>query len=62
MPCILGEYDEEHMRHQMSVFKVVDEWYDRHDFIGNANVLRMLLGRDPTSFAAFVRKRFEIER
>lgn len=24
-PWILGEYDEEHMRHQLSVFKVVNE-------------------------------------
>lgn len=61
MPYILGEYDEAHMRHQMSVFKVVNEWYDRFDFIGNANVLRMLLGREPTSFVEFARKRFEKE-
>ncbi len=50
IPDILGHYDEEHSCHQMSVFKIVNEWYDRYDFIGNGNVLRMLLGRDPTSF------------
>jgi uncharacterized protein YbjT (DUF2867 family) len=60
IPDILGHYDEEHMRHQMSVFKIVNEWYDRYDFIGNSNVLRMLLGRNPTSFADFARKRFNI--
>lgn len=58
MKHVFGEYDEAHSRHQMSVFKVVNEWYGRHDFLGNANVLRMLLGREPTSFAEFVRKRF----
>lgn len=61
IPYILGEYDEAHMRHQMSVFKVVNEWYDRYEFIGNSNVLRMLLGREPTSFIEFARKRFKIK-
>lgn len=61
IPWILGEYDEEHMRHQLSVFKTVNEWYDRFDFIGNANVLRMLLGREPTGFVEFARKKFDIE-
>jgi hypothetical protein len=28
-------------------------WYDAHDFIGNANVLRMLLGRKPTSLSEY---------
>jgi len=60
MPELFGQYDEAHTRHQMATFKVVNEWYDRHDFVGNANVLRMLLGRDPTSFVAFVRKRFDV--
>lgn len=58
MPEILGHYDEAHSRHQMSVFKVVNEWYGRHHFVGNGNILRMLLGREPTSFVEFARKRF----
>lgn len=28
-------------------------WYDAHDFIGNANVLQMLLGRKPTSLTEY---------
>ncbi len=61
IPDILGHYDEAHSRHQMSVFKVVIDWYNRYDFIGNGNVLRALLGRSPTSFFEFVRKRFDIK-
>jgi hypothetical protein len=61
IPDILGHYDEAHSRHQMSVFKVVIDWYNRYDFIGNGNVLRALLGRDPISFFEFVRKRFDIK-
>lgn len=59
IPEIFGHYDEAHSRHQMHVFRIVNEWYDQHDFIGNSSVLRMLLGRNPTSLADFVRKRFD---
>ena len=58
IPEILGYYDEEHSRHQMAVFKIVNAWYHRNDFIGNGNVLRMLLGRNPTSYVEFARKQF----
>lgn len=57
-PEIFGYYDEAHTRHQMEVYKVVNDWYDRHDFVGNGNVLGLLLGRRPTSFAEFARKHF----
>ncbi len=60
IPEVLGHYDEAHSRHQMSEFKVVIDWYNRFDFVGNGNVLRMLLGRNPTTFAEFARKRFNI--
>ncbi len=62
IPFILGEYDKEHSLHQMSVFKVVNEWYDRFDFMGNSQVLRMLLGRQPNSFAEFARKRYGLSQ
>ena len=57
-PEIFGQVDEAHARHQMETLKAVHNWYDHHDFIGNANVLRMLLGREPTSFTQFVRRHF----
>ena len=57
-PEIFGEVDEAHARHQMATLRAVHDWYEHHDFIGNGNVLRMLLGREPTSFVAFVRRHF----
>lgn len=33
--------------------------YDAHGLVGNSNVLRMLLGRDPTSFRQMLEKRFK---
>jgi len=50
--------DEAHSRHQMEKFRVLTDWYDRFDFVGNGNVLRMLLGREPNSFVDFVRKHY----
>ena len=32
----------------------MNEHYDAHGLVGNSNVLRWLLGRDPTSFGSFV--------
>lgn len=57
-PEIFGDVDHAHAHHQMETLKVVHNWYDNHDFIGNGNVLRMLLGRTPTTFVEFVRKHF----
>jgi hypothetical protein len=33
-------------------------YYERYGFRGNANVLEWLLGRPPTTFAAFVARAF----
>jgi len=57
-PEIFGELDAVHARHQMETLRAVHAWYDRHDFIGNANVLRMLLGREPTGFTTFIKRHF----
>jgi len=57
-PDIFGNVDEAHARHQMETLRVVHNWYDKNDFVGNGNVLRLLLGRTPTSFADFCRKHF----
>jgi uncharacterized protein YbjT (DUF2867 family) len=35
---------------------IMNHHYDSHGFLGNANVLRMLLGREPTRFEAYVRR------
>ncbi len=36
--------------------QIMNRHYDRHGFLGNPNVLRMLLGRAPTSFREYVRR------
>lgn len=35
---------------------IMNEHYDRHGFPGNPHVLRSILGRDPTTFEAYVRR------
>jgi uncharacterized protein YbjT (DUF2867 family) len=41
---------------QMRMLRALGTWYERHDFVGNANVLTMLLGRTPTTLEQFVAK------
>lgn len=60
-PEIFGYVDEAHARHQIETLRAVHGWYERHDFIGNGNVLRMLLGREPTSFVQFLRRHFDLD-
>jgi uncharacterized protein YbjT (DUF2867 family) len=41
---------------QMQVLRALGTWYERHDFVGNPNVLEMLLGRTPTTLEEFIAK------
>lgn len=51
-----GVTDLSQVRHQVATLKTVNAWYNRFDFVGNPNVLRMLLGREPTSYSEFARR------
>jgi uncharacterized protein YbjT (DUF2867 family) len=44
--------------YQARVSRAISERYSSHDFIGNPNVLRWLLGREPTTFEQFVQAAF----
>ena len=44
--------------YQARVSRAISERYSSHDFIGNPNVLRWLLGREPTTFEQFVHMAF----
>ena len=51
---LFGDRDLSEIPHEASVARSLSECYSRHDFLGNANVLRMLIDREPTTFAQFV--------
>lgn len=53
-----GDADPEEFRHQLRVLRSISDRYSSHDFIGNPNVLRWLLGREPTSFEQFARREY----
>jgi len=40
--------------YQLRVFQAIRDWYGAHDFVGNPNVLTMLLGRTPTTLEAHI--------
>ena len=51
---LFGDQDLSTMPHEVSVARSLTARYSSHDFLGNANVLRWLLGREPTTFAQFI--------
>jgi nucleoside-diphosphate-sugar epimerase len=41
------------------LLRAISKRYSSHDFIGNPNVLRWLLSREPTTFEQFVQREFD---
>jgi len=55
----VGDRDPEDFPHQVRVLRAITARYSSHDFVGNPNVLRWLLGREPTTFEAFVQREYD---
>lgn len=53
-----AEGPNEASEHALRVFQALRRWYSAHDFVGNPNVLTMLLGRPPTTLAQHVELEF----
>ena len=53
----IGEPDA--FPYQARVMRAISARYSSHDFVGNPNVLTWLLGRAPTTYAAFVQREFD---
>ena len=51
---LFGDRDLSEIPHEASVARSLSDCYSRLDFLGNANVLRWLIGREPTTFSQFV--------
>ena len=54
----LGVDSLEQFPYQARVSGAISKRYSSNDFIGNPNVLRWLLGREPTTFEQFVQREF----
>jgi uncharacterized protein YbjT (DUF2867 family) len=54
-----GQVLDDDMQYRLRVFTALREWYSTHDFVGNSNVLAMLLGRRPTTLEEFIRAEFQ---
>lgn len=50
---VLGDANQ--FPYQAKVMRAISARYSSHDFVGNPNVLTWLLGRQPTTFAQFVK-------
>ena len=58
----LGDRDPADSTHQLAVLRSITSRYSAHDFLGNPNVLRWLLQREPTSYEQFVRREWNAHR
>ena len=48
--------------YEFEVFRAIGKHYGEHDFVGNANVMRWLLGREPTSVESYIQQEYERHR
>jgi uncharacterized protein YbjT (DUF2867 family) len=53
-----GQVPDDDTKYRLRVFTALREWYSGHDFVGNPNVLAMLLGRRPTTLEEFIRAEY----
>lgn len=51
--------DRDPSDHATEVMKAISKHYSTHDFVGNPNVLRWLLGRAPNTVEQFVRREYQ---
>lgn len=59
LDVLFGGKDREEFSHQIRVLRSISARYSSHDFVGNPNVLRWLLGRAPVSFEHFVEREYK---
>jgi uncharacterized protein YbjT (DUF2867 family) len=55
-------HDDPGFAYPLKVLRALSAWYGTHDFVGNPNVLTLLLGRKPTSFESMVRREYAAYR
>jgi uncharacterized protein YbjT (DUF2867 family) len=59
LKAALGADSASQFPYEARLLRAISRRYSSHDFIGNPNVLRWLLGREPTTFEQFVRAEFD---
>lgn len=57
--ALKADPDDPAFAYQTRAVRAMRAWYGAHDFQGNSNVLRMLLGREPTTLEQAVRRAVE---
>jgi uncharacterized protein YbjT (DUF2867 family) len=62
LKAALGADSVTQFPYEARLLRAISRRYSSHDFIGNPNVLRWLLGREPTTFEQFVQSEFDAFR
>jgi len=55
-----SSYDPDKLRYEIEAFQSMANWCDKHDLLGNTNVMAWLLGRPPVTMEAYIRQQWKI--
>ena len=55
-----SSFDADKLRYEIDAFRSMATWCDKYNLVGNTNVMKWLLNRDPTTMATYIRQQWEI--
>ena len=55
-----SSFDADKLRYEIDAFRSMATWCDKYDLVGNTNVMKWLLDRNPMTMAAYIRQQWEI--
>jgi len=55
-----SSFDPNKLRYEIDAFQSMATWCDKHDLVGNTNVMAWMLNRNPMTMAAYIKQQWEI--
>jgi hypothetical protein len=55
-----SSFDPNKLRYEIDAFQSMATWCDKHDLVGNTNVMAWLLNRTPMTMAAYIQQQWDI--
>jgi nucleoside-diphosphate-sugar epimerase len=57
-----SSFDPDELRYEIDAFQSMATWCEKHDLVGNTNVMTWLLNRHPMTMAAYIQQQWEAFR
>jgi hypothetical protein len=55
-----SSFNADKLRYEIDAFRSMAKWCDKYDLVGNTNVMKWLLNRNPTTMAAYIRQQWDM--